>query len=166
MPTKQPPKGNAVRTRRAPKKDWREQFILNLADGGHVMESAKLAGVGRRTVYDERQRNEEFALQWADAIEVSTELLEKEAQRRAVDGVEEPIYYKGDEVGRVRKYSDTLLIFLLKGRRPDVYRDGVKVEHSGTVKHDVVVDVVPDEERREEVARILSGVLGDGGFSG
>lgn len=40
--------------------------------------------------------------------------LEGEAYRRAVIGVEEPVFHKGQRVGHVRKYSDTLLIKLLE----------------------------------------------------
>ena len=51
-------------------------------------------------------------------------------RRRAVEGVEEPVgWYKGEAGGVVRKYSDTLLIFLLKGRKPEMYRE--RYEHSG-----------------------------------
>ena len=44
--------------------------------------------------------------------------LEDEARRRAVDGVDEPVFQQGKQVGTIRKHSDTLLIFLLKGIRP------------------------------------------------
>src|SRR5947209_7038205 len=35
----------------------------------------------------------------------------------------------GEKVGSIRKYSDHLLQTMLKGRRPDVYRE--RYEHSG-----------------------------------
>ena len=38
-------------------------------------------------------------------------------------GVEQPVFYKGEVCGSVRKYSDVLLIFLLKGLRLEVYRE-------------------------------------------
>ena len=46
------------------------------------------------------------------------------------------MYYKGDEVGYVRKYSDSLTMFLLKAHRPDKYRERseVKNELSGGVQ--------------------------------
>ena len=53
-----------------------------------------------------------------------------EARRRALTGVEEPVYYKGEAVDRTAKYSDTLLIFLLKAHRPEKFRDNVSAEHS------------------------------------
>jgi hypothetical protein len=39
------------------------------------------------------------------------------------------VFYQGQMCATVRKYSDTLLIFLLKGRKPERYRE--QVEHSG-----------------------------------
>lgn len=128
----------AKRTRRrTPKRDWRPAFLKAFAETGLVIEAAKKAKVSRSNVYDERQRNETFALAWAEIEEWTTEEMEQEAQRRAVRGVEEPIFYKGEIQGSVRKFSDTLLIFLLKARKPEVYRENVKVEHGGKVKHEV-----------------------------
>lgn len=56
---------------------------------------------------------------------VQAELLEAEAVRRAYEGVDEPVFYQGSECGEVRKYSDTLLMFLLKGMMPNKYRERV-----------------------------------------
>jgi hypothetical protein len=50
-----------------------------------------------------------------------------------VDGWDEPVYYRGAVVGQVRKYDSTLLIFLLKARRPERFRDTVAVQHSGSI---------------------------------
>jgi hypothetical protein len=48
----------------------------------------------------------------------------------------------------VREYSDTLLIFLLKGARPQKYRDNVRQEVSGPngaplIPTKIVIEVVP-----------------------
>ena len=43
----------------------------------------------------------------------------------------EPVFYHGQVCGTVRKYSDTLLIFLLKGARPDKFRDNATIRHTG-----------------------------------
>jgi hypothetical protein len=51
--------------------------------------------------------------------------------RRARDGIEEPRFYEGAVCGHVRKYSDALLIFLLKARRPEKYSDKVTTTHQG-----------------------------------
>jgi hypothetical protein len=49
--------------------------------------------------------------------------------RRCKDGVEEPRFYEGEVCGHVRKYSDTLAIFLLQARRPEKYSDKVTPTH-------------------------------------
>jgi hypothetical protein len=55
------------------------------------------------------------------------QLLEDEAMGRAVEGVEKPISVNG-ELKTIREYSDTLLIFLLKGAAPEKYRE--RYEHA------------------------------------
>ena len=58
-----------------------------------------------------------MASAWADALEEAADALLAEAWRRATEGVEEPIMHQGQVVTTVRKYSDLLLIFLLKSAR-------------------------------------------------
>lgn len=87
----------------------------------------------------------EYVTAFAQAKEEAAQTLEDEAVRRAKEGVEEPVIWKGefcyerDSRGRrrlkkplfVRKHSDALMIFLLKGFRPDKYRESFKAELSG-----------------------------------
>ena len=65
------------------------------------------------------------------AREGAADTLEAEARRRAIEGVEEPVFHKGEQVGTLRKYSDVLLIFLLKGARPERYRDNYQRAGTG-----------------------------------
>ncbi len=100
-----------------------ELFLKVLRATGNVSEAAKVAGVSRSRVYQVRARSAIFASDWADAISATDDRLEAEAVRRAVEGVEEPYHYKGEERGIVRKYSDPMLMFLLKTRIPERYGD-------------------------------------------
>lgn len=122
-----------ARTRRTRKRDWKPDFLAALEMDGRVLEACKIAKIGRSTAYEARQQDETFALAWADVEEATTERMEHEAIRRGVDGVHRDVFYKGEVCGAERHYSDTLLIFMLKARRPEVYRENVKVEHSGNV---------------------------------
>lgn len=115
----------ANRTIRTPEKE--AAFLEALTKGLSITAAAKDAGVGRRTAYEWREEDEAFRQIWDDAVEAGTDVLEDEAKRRAADGVDEPVFYKGDICGHVRKYSDTLIIFLLKARR-DKYRDSARVD--------------------------------------
>ncbi len=45
------------------------------------------------------------------------------ARRRALVGTEKPLFHKGNQIGNVPVFSDPLLMFLLKAKRPEVYRD-------------------------------------------
>ena len=83
----------------------------------------------RTMVMEYREILDGFAERFDFANDMSADRLEAEALRRAVDGVEETVYQAGTPVGTTRKYSDSLLMFLLKARRPAVYRE--RVEHSG-----------------------------------
>ncbi len=74
-----------------------------------------------------------------------------EAVRRAVEGTEKPVYQQGRLVGHVQEYSDTLLIFLLKGRRPEKYGEKLRQEISGPGG-----DAVQIDDRGASAARIAA----------
>lgn len=115
----------ANRTTCTPKKI--EAFLEALDEGAGVSDACRIAGIARRSVYEWRAGDPEFRTAWDKAIERSADSLEAEAVRRARDGVDEPVFYKGEACGVVRKYSDTLLIFMLKARRPERFRENVMV---------------------------------------
>lgn len=118
----------ANRTKRTIEKD--EKFFTALAGGEPVSAAAQQVGYTRTSVYEWRQADEEFAARWAEAIEIAIERLEAEADRRGVDGVEKPVFYRGKQCGTIREYSDTLLMFRLKRLDPR-YRDRFDLQHSG-----------------------------------
>jgi transposase-like protein len=87
------------------------KFLSVLGEGGSITQAARAIGVARRNVYEWRKKDEQFKADWDDVVEQGTDLLEDVAVRRAMD------------------YSDTLLIFLLKGRRKARYAE--RQEHTG-----------------------------------
>lgn len=107
----------------------RERFIAAIRETGNISEAVKLAKIPRSTAYQWREKDEAFAKQWDEAIEEATDTLEREARRRAIEGWDEPVFYKGAEQGRIRKYSDRLLEILLRAHRPEKFRERVQVEH-------------------------------------
>lgn len=113
---------------------------------GNVSAACRKAKITRQNAYFARDDDELFAAAWKEALVIATELLELEARRRAEKGTLEPVYYQGDLVGRVRKYSDTLMIFLLKAHAPDKYRDNVLNDHSG----EIVMRVIYGDERTDD----------------
>jgi transposase-like protein len=116
----------------------RERFIAELKATANVSRSAAAIAINRRTAYDWRRQYPDFAEEWDQAIECAVDELEAEARRRAFTGVEEPVFYKGEECGYIRKYSDKLLELLLKAHLPNKYRESVKVEVSSKELEDAV----------------------------
>jgi hypothetical protein len=100
------------------------RFLEVLAATGNVQRAARVARCARRTLYRYRACDPAFRQAWEQALGVAMDLvLEPEALRRAVEGVERPVYQGGKQVGTIREYSDTLLIFLLKGGKKEKYAE-------------------------------------------
>jgi hypothetical protein len=100
-------------------------FLQALTNTGSVTAAIAVAGSSRTRVYELRKTDPEFACAWQQAEEIATDRLEEEARRRAVEGVTEPLVSAGklvrDDDGQpiaVRRYSDHLLLALLKAHRP------------------------------------------------
>lgn len=85
-----------------------------------VRAACAAANVEPNTFYGWLKADPEFAAAVREAEELQIQALEQAASSRAMG------------IG-VRKPSDLLMIFLLNGRRPDVYRHNTKVTHAGTV---------------------------------
>jgi hypothetical protein len=101
-----------------------ERFLKALADTGNVTTAVALAGTSRTRVYELRKTDTAFAAAWDAAEEIATDKLEEEARRRAIEGIAEPLVSAGRLVRgddgqpiTIRRYSDNLLLALLKARR-------------------------------------------------
>lgn len=163
------------KTQKRTRPDWGPTFLAALAESGNISGSAKVAGVAKVTIYQRRDREPEFHAAMVEAIDVSIDTLEGEARRRAFAGVEETVFGSGGPgvgtvpVGIHRKYSDVLLMFLLKAHRPGKFRDNVKHEHTGAdglpirVQSEVRVDVVAELHELAAYLRGSGAPLADGG---
>ena len=105
----------------SPLAEMQAVFLSELRRTGNVSAAARRAKRARGGFYRDRDRDPAFAADWADALEEATDWLELEAVRRAVEGTEEDRFYQGTAVGTVTRYSDGLLMFLLKARRPSSF---------------------------------------------
>ncbi len=125
----------------------RRKFLECLQECGQIAESYRSAGIPCSTLYRLRQLDPAFARAWDESLEIGLDRLEDEAIRRALTGIEHPVFYQGREVGSVRRYSDGLLTFMLKRRRPERYRDRFDLEASDDIKRllEAVADGSPDE---------------------
>lgn len=133
------------------------RFLTAFTAIGTVTGAARQAGVGRRTHYDWLDADPEYASRYKDSEEAAIDNLEQEARRRAMVGVEEPIHYQGQRVDTVRRYSDTLLIFLLKGKRPEIYRE--RFEHTGAGGGPIQLQTYDLTKLSVEQLRALESIL-------
>lgn len=136
-----------------------DSFLVELAEFGNVREACRRSGLTRSKLYQWRDNDEDFAKRWDEAYALGVAGLEDEARRRAAEGVERPVFGKEGEVGRVREFSDGLLMFLLKGAKPDVYKERVSAEHSGPNGGPIEYS---DTERSARIAAILDAARARG----
>ena len=87
------------------------RFLSVLEKVGVIKLACHAADAGRSTVYDWRLKDPAFAEAWDVALEDGVDMLEAEAIRRA------------------SRSSDSLLIFLLKAKRPELYREHYEHHH-------------------------------------
>jgi hypothetical protein len=108
---------------------WRAAFISALSVHGNVTVAADQTGITRQWAYNVRNSDEAFKAEWDAALEEASDRIEYAAYTRAVDGLEKGIYYKGDKVDTEREYSDTLMAMMLKGTKPEKYRERIDVKY-------------------------------------
>lgn len=141
-------KGNEVAARTLAEKKGKVLRLLQ-ETGGRIQLTITKSRVARKTIDRWREEDPVFSTAWDETIELCVDELEAEAWRRA-NGYDEPIVYQGKIQGHyvnkdgeivgpehpeavlvqatVRKFSDNLLMFMLKGHRPEKYRDGPGVK--------------------------------------
>ena len=113
---------------RARTRIWQARFLASLARVPSVKQAAKFAGIGRRTAYEAKARDETFAKAWDAAIAASIDEVEAKVLEAGL---------KGDtNVG----------MFLLRCHKPSIYRDTNRVEIDQRL---VGVLVLPEKEQKE-----------------
>jgi hypothetical protein len=97
------------------------EFFRHLARTASVSTACEKTGLRRSSVYWLRNNDPAFAARWTEALDLGVEQLQDNAMKRAIDGVERPVWRGGEKVGSVTHYDNRLLQFLLKAHRPQVY---------------------------------------------
>jgi hypothetical protein len=131
-----------------PREGWEETFLSSLRETGNVCKSYRAAGIRARSWVYEKRADPEFAKAWDDALADWADGIEAEAYRRAVEGTDKPLCYRGEVFDTVKEYSDTLLLALLKAAKPEKYRERTDVT-SGGEQVEVCV-YLPNNGRQED----------------
>ncbi len=90
--------------------DIRVKFLEALAQTGNVQASAYFVQRSRQSAYDLKRRDPDFARAWLAALVLAREEAQDRLQERAIEGIEEPVYYHGEVVGMRRRYDSRLLL--------------------------------------------------------
>jgi hypothetical protein len=129
-------KGGNGRTVRTPKK--RAVFLKALAETGTVTHACRAAKLPRQTAYDWRAADPEFAKQWTDAIDVVADRIENALLTLALKCADDNHPPK----------ATTAAIFLLKGLRPEKFRERHDHRVSGKLE---VTQPKTEEELAEKI---------------
>lgn len=104
------------------------------------------AGIGRHTLIDWRKNHPLFDSMMESIQDEMVDTMRTEAYRRAVVGVDEPIFYQGVDTGnRVKKYSDTLLQFTLMGHDARYRSKEVNMNVSGQLDSNINIEGLRDK---------------------
>ena len=85
-------------------------FLRTLAEWGNVRAAARRVGVSRRTAYYMRRHCPDFAQLWDAALLCARPRVEEVLADRALNGVEEQVFYHGEEVATRRRFDARLLL--------------------------------------------------------
>src|SRR5688572_8252656 len=123
---------------------WRSRSIVNLANRpelwpvaakayatyGRPSAAAAAVGVTTATIRNLWKSNADFDALMTEAHETYAAMIQDEIRRRAVDGVERHVLYKGEIVDTYREYSDSLLVLEARRAHPE-YREILATPRQG-----------------------------------
>ena len=115
-------------------------FLAAFRRTASVRRAAAAVKIDRTMHYRWLAEDPTYAAAFEKAREEAAQVLEDEAVRRAYEGIRKPVFYQGEVVDYVFEYDTALLMFLLRGWRPDRYRE--RTELTGPDGGPIEVDIV------------------------
>ena len=86
------------------------EFVQVLAQWGNVRAAAQQVGVSRAHLYRMRRASAQFRQLWDAALVLARPQVEGVLADRALNGVQEVVYYHGEEVATRTRYDSRLLL--------------------------------------------------------
>ena len=86
------------------------RFLECLAQKGNVRVACARVGLSAETAYRQRRRDPVFARSWAAATALARRSAEQVLTDRAIDGIEEDVWFRGELAGTRRRYDSRLLL--------------------------------------------------------
>lgn len=130
-----------------------DRFLETLSRTGNPSAACQASHLTRRFINRMRENDPVFARDYDEAMEEATDLLEAEAWRRALEGVPQPLVKAGQPVldadGTaiiVRRYSDPLLVMLLRGCKPDKFQRRMGSATAASDSNSSIREIAADED--------------------
>ena len=114
-----------------------KNFLNVLRDCVNITSACRQIQVSPQTILRRRKSDVKFARDFDQCMDEAIDMMEGEARRRAVDGYKEPVFRNGKQIGEITRYSDSLLMFLMKANRPEKYRDSVRPSTYGDLNIEI-----------------------------
>ncbi len=137
-----------------PSRGWTPQamarFLDHLSARGNVRAACARVGLSAEAAYRLRRRDALFARGWAAALVLARDSSEQVLATRALDGVEQPVFHRGEEVGTRIQYDTRLLLAHLARLDRLVEEDGQAPEDAG--RFDEILALIAGERFPEELA--------------
>lgn len=127
------------------------RFLEALSHRGNVRLACARVGLSAETAYRQRRRDPVFARAWAAAMALARRASQQVLADRAIDGIEEEIWHRGEMVGTRRRYDTRLLLAHLARLDRIVEADGA---------------AEPDAERFDELLAVIAGAEVPAALSG
>ena len=137
-----------------PPRGWtpeaRVRFLEHLASKGNVRAACARVGLSAEAAYRLRRRDPLFARGWAAATVMARAASEDALATRALDGVEEPVFYRGEQIGVRQRYDTRLLLAHLARLDRMVEQGGAAVRDAG--RFDELLALIAGEAFPEDLA--------------
>ena len=137
-----------------PPRGWTPQamarFLDHLSVKGNVRAACARVGLSAEAAYRLRRRDGLFARGWAAALVLARDSSEQVLASRAIDGVEQPVFHRGEQVGTRILYDTRLLLAHLARLDRLVEEDDQAPEDAG--RFDEILALIAGERFPEELA--------------
>jgi hypothetical protein len=103
--------------------DRQVAFIEALAESCCVEEACRRVGLSATSAYALRRRADaqSFRVAWDAALDYAVTRLSDAAFSRALHGVAQPVFYRGEQIGERRHFDERLTMFILRYRQAERY---------------------------------------------
>jgi hypothetical protein len=137
-----------------PARGWtpraRTRFLDHLALKGNVRAACARVGLSAEAAYRLRRRDPLFARGWAAALVLARDTSEQVLATRAIDGVEQPVFHHGEQIGTRCHYDTRLLLAHLARLDRLVAQNQQALEDAG--RFDEMLARIAGERFPEELA--------------